>query len=53
MKKYSLLNTLIGLLAKILLRLRYSIKIKGLDDIKSSGKSGVSQYYTVKKNRRS
>ena len=41
MKKYSLLNTLLGLLAKILLRLRYSIKIKGLDDIKSKGKSRI------------
>ena len=41
MKKYSVLNTLLGLLGKILLRLRYSIKIKGLDDIKSRGKSGI------------
>jgi len=41
MKKYSLLNTLLGLLAKILLRLRYGIKIKGLDDIKSKGKSNI------------
>ena len=41
MKKYSLLNKLLGLLAKILLRLRYSIKIKGLDDIKSRRKSGI------------
>jgi long-chain-fatty-acid--[acyl-carrier-protein] ligase len=41
MKKYSLLNTLLELLGKILLRLRYSIKIKGLDDIKSRGKSGI------------
>jgi len=41
MKKYSLLNTLLGLLAKILLRLRYGIKIKGLDDIKSRGKSRI------------
>lgn len=41
MKKYSLLNTLLRLLAKILLRLRYSIKIKGLDDIKSRGKSRI------------
>ncbi|MBW2742756.1 MAG: 2-acyl-glycerophospho-ethanolamine acyltransferase, partial [Deltaproteobacteria bacterium] len=36
MNKYSLLNNLLRLLAKILLRLRYSIKIKGLD-----GKSGI------------
>jgi len=41
MKKYSLLNNLLRLLAKILLRLRYSIKIKGLDDIKSRGKNGI------------
>ncbi len=41
MKKYSLLNKLLGLLAKILLRLRYSIKIKGLDDIKSRRKNGI------------
>jgi len=41
MKKYSLLNTLLGLLAKILLRLRYGIKIKGLDDIKSRGTSRI------------
>jgi acyl-CoA synthetase (AMP-forming)/AMP-acid ligase II/acyl carrier protein len=41
MKKYSLLNKLLGLLAKILLRLRYNIKIKGLDDIKSRGKSDI------------
>ena len=41
MKKYSLLNKLLGLLAKILIRLRYSIKIKGLDDIKSRGKSSI------------
>ncbi len=41
MKKYSLLNKLLGLLAKILLRLRYSIKIKGLDNIKSRGKSSI------------
>ena len=41
MKKYSLLNTLLALLSKILLRLRYDIKIKGLDDIKSRGKSSI------------
>jgi len=41
MKKYSVLNTLLELLGKIILRLRYSIKIKGLDDIKSRGKSGI------------
>ena len=41
MKKYSLLNKLLGLLAKILLKLRYSIKIKGLDDIKSRRKNGI------------
>ncbi|MBU1163287.1 MAG: AMP-binding protein [Proteobacteria bacterium] len=41
MKKYSLLNTLLGLLGKILLRLRYSIEIKGLDDIQSKGKSRI------------
>ncbi|MDL1968802.1 MAG: AMP-binding protein [Deltaproteobacteria bacterium] len=41
MKKYSLFNNLLELLVKILLRLRYSIKIKGLDDIKSRRKSGI------------
>jgi len=41
MKKYSLLNTLLGLLANIIFRLRYSIEIKGLDDIKSRGKSSI------------
>jgi len=41
MKKYSLLNKLLGLLAKILLRLRYDIKIKGLDNIKSRGKTTI------------
>ena len=41
MKKYSLLNTLLELLGKIILRLRYSIEIKGLDDIKSKGKSSI------------
>ena len=41
MKKYSILNKLLRLLAKILLRLRYSIKIKGLDDIKSGRKNGI------------
>jgi len=41
MKKYSILNILLALLFKILLWLRYNIKIKGLDDIKSRGKSSI------------
>ncbi|MDL1963990.1 MAG: AMP-binding protein, partial [Deltaproteobacteria bacterium] len=41
MKKYSPLNTSLALLSKILLRLRYDLKIKGLDDIKSKGKSSI------------
>ena len=41
MKKYSLLNTLLVLLGKALLRLRYGIKIKGLGDIKSRGKNSI------------
>ncbi len=41
MKKYNLLNTLLALLSKILLGLRYDIKTKGLDDIRSREKSGI------------